>query len=57
MAMNAKAAHEEIKKMKLEVQETEQKKNGWEENRQKISKAVALAHNNFKEEGITKEIT
>ena len=50
MATKAKVAHKDIKKMTLEFQETEQKKKEWEENCQKISKAIALSCKNFEEE-------
>ena len=56
LATKVKVAHKDIKKMKLEVQETEQKKNECEENYQKSSKAVALTCKNFAEEGITEEM-
>ena len=52
-----KAAHKDIKKMKLEIQETEKRKMELEGNCQKISEAISLACKNFAEEGITEEMT
>ena len=42
--------------MKLEIQETKQKKMEWQGNCQKISEAIALSCKNFAEEGITEEM-
>ena len=39
----ATVAHRDIKKIRLEIQETEHKKLEWKGNYQKISKAVILA--------------
>ena len=54
--MKVKDAHKDIKKIKIEIQETKQKKMEWEGNSQKLSEAVALTCKNFEEEGITEEM-
>ena len=51
------STHKDIKKMKLEIQETEQRKMELEGNCHKISKEVSLTCKNFEEEGKTKEMT
>ena len=56
LVKQAKAANTSVKKMKLVVQEAEQRTNTCEENCHRINKAVPLACINFAEEGIIKEM-
>ena len=51
-----KTAHKDIKKMKLEIKEDEQKNMESDENYQRISEVVSLSCRNFEEEGITGEM-
>ena len=53
LTTKVKVAQKDIKKIKLEIQETEQMKMESQGNYQKISEAVAHDCKNFKEEGIT----
>ena len=49
-------AYTSVKKMKLVVQEAEQKMKTWEENHHRLDKAVALSYINFAQEGIIEEM-
>ena len=51
-----KATNKSVKKMKLKVQEGEQKMKTWEENCHRIDKTIALTCTKFVEEGIREEM-
>ena len=47
LVKQVKAAYTSVKKMKLAVQEAEQKMKTWEENHHRLDKAVALSYIKF----------